>query len=496
MADYMEGMMLPTTARLRRVRYTDDELEQLRKRAKEGAFDEAVLDEAVFFPVIASTNTIDSYSTYMLESTLKNFAEDAAAGVAVLDSHNSRRLNFGMSVSGEVVTEGTGDNQMMYMRSDFYTIPGIQTEGMSTDAYIKGIEAGIFRDVSVGFWMPPGSMIRCSICGKDMMRWWGDNACHHFPGDEYEIEGDGKTRKEVAYGAVDGGRLSEYSLVPDGATPGAGVAKARSMEDAGELQPELALRLERTYHTSFPRATRRYQGVSLIGEHNMGTKTAKPGEKTLAEQLRQAEESEKPTNDEPTNTDDSQDDLVEPTVIDPISDDEPEANDEAEETEDGDDEDAGERAIEKSGMRFTKGLREALNAKYAESGIRFGERVSDAVTTLSDEIVRLREEVATLKSDKRKLESEAKDGRAYRSSLIAELKEEVIRSADSSEDKEAKAARYERLARTADIDTIKALRDDFAAVARSKYGSGRNSIDSEEGGNRKYSAIPDDAYDE
>ena len=484
MADYMDGMILPTTARLKRSLYTQDQLKDLRDRAKSGAFDEDAIEDAVFFPVVASTNVIDSYSTYMLESTLKNFAEDAAAGVAVLDSHNSRRLNFGMSVSGEVVSEGSGDNKRSSMISDFYTIPGIQTEGMSTDAYIKGINTGLFRDVSVGFWMPPGSKIECSICGKDMMRWWGDDACHHFPGAEYEIEGDGKTRKEVAYGAVDGGRLSEYSLVPDGATPGAGVAKARSMEDAGELQPELALRLERTYHTSFPRATRRYQGVSLIGDNYMGTVTTSPQiSDTISDQIRRATGVEDPV----VGVEGVETEIEETTVIEAIVEDI--------EEEEVDDEDTGDRAIEKSSLKFTKGLRDALNAKYASDGIRIGERVSDAVTTLSDEIVRLRTEVADLKAEKRELEAEAKDGREYRSSLIEELKVEVIRSADSNEDKEAKATRYELLAKSADIPTIRALRDDFAAAARAKYGSGRNSIDNDEreGASR---IIPDSAYDE
>jgi hypothetical protein len=225
MSDYIDGLVLATTAKMKRSAYTDTELAALRKAAEAGAYDATAVADAVFFPVVASANTLDSYGTYMLPSTLKNFAEDATAGVAVLDSHNSRRLNFGMSVSGEYVEEKNGDSPIRYMRSDFFTIPGLATEGLNTDTYIKGVQAGLFRDVSVGFWMPPNSEIRCTICGKNMMRWWGDDACHHFAGSEYKVEANGETRMEYAYGAVDGGRLSEYSLVPDGATPGAGVAK-------------------------------------------------------------------------------------------------------------------------------------------------------------------------------------------------------------------------------------------------------------------------------
>lgn len=485
MADYIDGMVLPTSARLKRKRYSEADLTKLRSLAAEGAFDPDSVEDAVFFPVNASANTIDSYGTFMLPSTLHNFAEDATKGVAVLDSHNSRRLNFGMSVTGEYGEETVSGEKLRFMQSDFYTIPGIQTEGLNTDAYIKGVNAGIFRDVSVGFWMPPGSEVRCTICGKDMLRWYMEEGCRHFPSVEYEVEADGTTRSEIAYGAVDGGRLSEYSLVPDGATPGAGVAKAQNMEDAGELEPEVALHLERAYHTSFPRATRRYQGVTLIGGHSMSTKTKRAGEDDTEA---------KPTPNDMTDVQEeviNEDVSIEPTVINPVEQEPEVAEPEPEPEED----ETGERAIEKSGLRFTKGLREALNDRYSTEGIVIGERVSDAVVALADEVKRLRGEVSNLNDSKRELEVDAKAGRAYRSDLIEELKREVIRSANDEEDKEAKSARYERLAESVDIETIKGLRDDFASAARAKFGSGRRTVDNEESGSGKPS-IPTSAYDE
>ena len=467
MSDYIDGLVLATTAKMKRAKYTDAELAALRKAAEAGAYDAASVADAVFFPVVASANTLDSYGTYMLPSTLKNFAEDATTGVAVLDSHNSRRLNFGMSVSGEYVEEKNGDSPIRYMRSDFFTIPGLETEGLSTDTYIKGVQAGLFRDVSVGFWMPPGSEIRCTICGKNMMRWWGDDACHHFAGSEYKVEADGKTRMEYAYGAVDGGRLSEYSLVHDGATPGAGVAKARNMEEMGELDAETALHLERIYQTTFPRATRRFtQGVTL----DTLTMPLTKGGKVMENAETRSEEV-----------------VVEPTVITPVEvathtvDDEVEVED---------------RAIETSKLKFSAALRSALNERYADAGITFGERVADAVTALADEVKRLRGEVSTLTDAKRALESDAKDGKAYRAALVEELKSEVIRSAVEGEDVEAKVARYVKLADASDVETIRGLRDDFAAIARAKFGSGRKSADNDEAVTETKRVIPDDAYDE
>lgn len=473
MSDYLDGLVLPTTAKLRKGNYTDDDLARLRGLAAAGAYDAEAVEDAVFFPVDASANTIDSYGTFMYESTLQNFARDAERGVAVLDSHNSGRLNFGMSVTGEVLEEKVGEDTLRYMRSDFFTIPGLQTEGLNTDAYIRGVRAGLYRDVSVGFWMPPGSIVRCTICGKDMMRWWMSDACNHFAGIEYEVEGGGKTHTEVAYGGVDGGALSEYSFVHDGATPGAGVAKARHMEDVGELSPDIALQLERAFHVTFPRATRKYQGISLIGENGMTTKN-----KTV----RVAGEDSPVDDPETTVVEEIE---VEPTIIAPLDADTPDEDDE--------DEQEQERSAP-SALKFTKTLRTSLNEKYADAGIAIGERVEDAVSTLADEVIRLRGQVSTLTADKRSLEKEAAEGRAYRTALIEELKEEVIRSASEGEDKEAKVARYVGLAEVSDVATIKGLRDDFAAIAREKYGEGRISVDNQQ--DSKVPKIADSAYEE
>lgn len=492
MADYIDGAVFPTSAKLKRDKYSEADLARLRKLAEEGAYDPEAVADAVFFPVIASANTVDSYGTFMLPSTLSNFAADATAGVAVLDSHNSRRLNFGMSVSGEYVEQG----KARYMRSDFYTIPNLQTEGLDTNTYIKGVQAGLFRDVSVGFWMPPGSEVRCTICDKDMMRWYMDDGCSHFPGMEYEVESGGEKRKVTAFGAVDGGRLSEYSFVHDGATPGAGVLKARHMEDNGELNPEIALRLERAYHTTFPRATRKYQGITLAGDRDMGTNTKRKQDEPVSDDqvVEDVNEVEVPDNDELINPDVG----TEPTIIEPVFPEVEERDDEGEIAPDPEDDDTGDRAIEKSALRFNKNLRDALNERYNADGIRIGERVSDAVIALADEVKSLRTALVEKDKSVRALEDDAKVGRVYRADLIEELKREIIRSADADESKEAKVARYVKLAEASDVETIKGLRDDFANAARAKYGAGRRTIDGEEStvNGKKPAKVPVTVYDD
>jgi hypothetical protein len=238
------------------------------------------------------------------------------------------------------------------------------------------------------------------------------------------------------------------------------------MEEMGELDAETALHLERIYQTTFPRATRRFtQGVTLNTLNMPLTK----GGKVMEDELH------------------TEEGTVELTVITPMEVTPPVAEEDAE---------AEDRAIETSKLKFSTGLRSALNERYADIGITFGERVADAVTALADEVKRLRGEVATLTDDKRALEGDAKDGRAYRAALVEELKSEVIRSAVEGEDVEAKVARYVKLADASDVETIRGLRDDFAAIARAKFGSGRKSTDNDEAVTETKRVIPDDAYDE
>lgn len=464
MADYIDSLVLPTSAKLKSGKYSDGDLSRLLKLAERGARDSNAVSAAEFFPVVASANTIDSYGTYMLPSTLKNFAEDATNGVAVLDSHRSDRLNFGMTVTGEYVQDG----DVHAFTSDFYTVPGIRTEGLDTDAYIKGVQAGLFRDISVGFYMPPGAMVRCTICGKDMMRWYMEDGCSHFPGMEYDVEADGATRREVAYGAVDGARLSEYSLVYDGATPGAGVAKARSMEDSGALIPEVALSLERQYRTRFPRATHIYRGASLKKESIMTVQKDDREQQAPADGHVEEPEAAVLINEpEAEVTEDA-------TVIAPLITEEPAAAQEP--APEGDDDEA-EASIERSKLTLGPKLRDALNERYREQGITFGSRAAEAMTALADALVASRENETALRSQVKALEKDAADGRAYRTSLVDDLKTEIIRANDGDENTEAKVARYMRLAEGADIETIIGLRDDFAEAARKKYGSGRKTID-------------------
>ena len=180
-------------------------------------------------------------------STLRNFARDAAEGVSLLDSHDGYKLGVGYSVGGRFEEEG-GEGRAVGI---FYIAPGIRFGGKhsfaSTDDYIRAVEAGVVRDVSVGFY---GGQWVCDLCHQP---YYGrGTTCNHIAGWEYEIERDGKMVREICTVTIRDARLSEVSLVYDGATPGAMILKAEQEAEAGRLSPAMVRQLERQYRVKLP----------------------------------------------------------------------------------------------------------------------------------------------------------------------------------------------------------------------------------------------------
>lgn len=207
-------------ARVKRAPQLDAGQEESRGGAPEGAY---------FWQAEISSNRLDSYHTYMTEATLGRFAEDARVGVAFLDSHAWGRLPIGYSVDAQVEDSEDGARRVL---ATFYTVRGITFGGThsyaSTDDLIAAIDAGIVRDVSVGF---SGGSWTCNICGNDYRDY---NACGHLAGMEYSTKvGEAPQLCTVA---IDGAALSEVSAVYDGATPGAMILKARNMAGEGLLK--------------------------------------------------------------------------------------------------------------------------------------------------------------------------------------------------------------------------------------------------------------------
>jgi hypothetical protein len=207
--------------------------------------------EPFFWPAEISNNNLDFYFGRMAESTLKNFANDASAGVSFLDSHNSRNLGYGQSLIGSF--EQTGE--MMRTVVDFYTVPGIKfSNGVtyaSTDDFIRAVNTRLTRDVSVGVY---GGERICDICGEDIYAFDWETwryACPHVPGVVYPV-GERGEETILATFMWENGRLAEVSSVYDGATPGAAIGKAQRMIDAGAVPAALMNQLEVKYHIKAP----------------------------------------------------------------------------------------------------------------------------------------------------------------------------------------------------------------------------------------------------
>lgn len=224
------------------VRFVADEqrnatlLAILRERHAQDA-DSLDEDELFFWRAIISNDGVDAYYTHMAESTLRNFASAAQAGISFQNSHNFRELPLGRSLAGSL---HEGDERAEVL-ADFYTVKGLRLGSTNTDDFIRGVRSGIVSDVSVGFY---GGRHACDLCGRNYYSW----DCPHVAGLEYEEEGqDGVVRGSLATVTIEDARLSEVSAVYDGATPGAAILKAERMVEAGTLRRKDAEILETRY---------------------------------------------------------------------------------------------------------------------------------------------------------------------------------------------------------------------------------------------------------
>lgn len=382
---------------------------------------------------IISTNKIDSYSTEMLPSTLKNFAEDAANGVPVLESHNSRNLPIGRSLTGTFKgSQGTG---VATVRADAYMTPGLHNGRISTDDMIRGIRTGVYSDASVGFY---GGTITCSICNEAMFG--RESACPHWPGDTYTNE---KGAAQVAIGRIGDAHLGEYSMVYDGATPGAMVEKVYRMVGAGEMEYPDFVRLQRRYGLTVDSP---YRLVSSNKTNDLGAMTfgnalgltpwqvdsmpADFGERLSADVLDRITEALAKRQEQP-----------EPK---------PEGGNMG-------NEENREQSPETVSVKL-----EEINAGIRAALTDAGAPVDSTVRWMVDEIRRLR--------------PDADAGRAYRSDLIEDTIAEGIRAKGADN---FAAETYRGMLAGMTLDQIKQIRADFKEIAAKVLPTGRQTTDGE-----------------
>lgn len=162
-----------------------------------------------------SSNSYDGHGTSMdARTTLPNFAREAAQGVTLKDSHLATN-GFGVSTAGRV--EKDGDTTLVV--ADFAVSRDVPLNPPATypnsDVFIRMIEEGKIREMSVGF---SGGAFECDLCGQDMFRSAG---CKHWIGFDYEIEKE--NRRCTA--TITDAHLAEVSLVYKGSNPDASIVQ-------------------------------------------------------------------------------------------------------------------------------------------------------------------------------------------------------------------------------------------------------------------------------
>jgi hypothetical protein len=403
------------------------------------------------FETESSNNNLDFYFTHMLESTLRNFAAEAAVGVQFLDSHNNYNLGYGRTFDGRFEIDSSrapvyrldNPNAGLAFQPDTavkraiigtYTIPGIRFGGgltyASTDDFILAARAKLARDISVGFY---GGRWTCDICGGNYRSY---QSCQHLGGFEYAL-GDQGERIVVCTVGIDGAHLAEHSVVYDGATPGAMLRKAEELARHGELEPEKAAAFELRYKVHLP--TRKSFAAPDLEDKPVNV----PNENTAGRgKEMSAPES---TGDQPMNYEEIVNEaraaLAEANVNESV----PVAG--------------GIRQLNQTAVNLQAQL-DAVRAALPE-------------TAEGDDLV-IR--VSKLVTDVHRLTPLADDGRAYRADLIEEAIAEGVRAMGPEFAQEA----YRGLLNASGIEVIKRMRDDWRAIAGKAFPGGRQTTNEDE----------------
>lgn len=405
--------------------------------------DEVNLDEfdPVFFRVVASDQSLDSYYTRMSEGTIENYVEDAKRGVSLQQSHNGNQsLGLGRSLDGEV-TGRSGNRKAELL---FYTVPGLISGGVSSENLITGIRAGVYRDVSVGF---SPDYFECSICGKDPFdwraKWEEEDACWHWPGLDYKSD-TGKT--ETAYAWIHNARLNEVSFVYDGANENAGIIaieKARFAKQRGLLPAQIESLLERRYKIEIPGPPKSWRG-----ENNVTKRSDSAAEQESTDQPVTNDELEFLVEDDPAQEES-------PAVTESG----PAAEEPAVEFNEDDQEVSTQPVVNADTERWA-----SVRTKHEGTGKLFKSMGDDPIRAADA----LASEVARLRSQLTKNQRHVAFGDAYEKSLIRDCHAEGVRAMGEAYKRDHWDSIYHRM----DASELEATRENYRALGDAKFAGG------------------------
>ena len=184
-----------------------------------------VPEDEVQLDFTISDNQEDAHGSFMTDTTLRNYAEDAQAGVPFMVDHSSGLARqIGRTIRGEHSESDKNVISTMSMLRDSEETP----ENMKVNEYIRRIERRYYTSVSVGF---RDADEICNICDKPIFDWMRENPCEHIPKRTY----DGV---RCTY-RVDNARLREVSLVSAGSNPNAKLLDTREWtEDLRNVKKE------------------------------------------------------------------------------------------------------------------------------------------------------------------------------------------------------------------------------------------------------------------
>lgn len=230
--------------------------------------------ELFFWTGEISNSSLDTWFTRMAQSTLQNYAADAVSpSVSFQDSHARAELGVGRSLWGELVETGTApaplrnEDYFPVVFADFFTVRDMKLGKMGTDDFIKGVQRGVIKDLSIGFKEGIDFQYTCSVCGEDMWDW----DCPHIPGQKYEATENPnadpsiqRTTEQLCFAWIENARLSEVSAVYDGATTNAMIVKATREARAGRLDRNTKEFLEHRYRFTLDTGRKLWTGVDML----------------------------------------------------------------------------------------------------------------------------------------------------------------------------------------------------------------------------------------
>ncbi len=409
------------------------------------------------FTAEISSMAVDSYHTHMADSTLRNFARDAAQGVSLLDSHDGYKLGVGYSDGGRY-EEQDGAGRAV---ADFYIVPGLEFGGRhsyaSTDDYIRAIEGGVVRDMSVGFY---GGRWVCDLCHQPYFGQGG--ACPHLAGWEYEIETGGQMQRQICTVTIHDARLSEVSLVYDGATPGAMILKAEQEAAAGRMSPAMVREFESQYRVKlWGTGSGGQESFSGLAWTDTGTlPQASTTWSTTASTAGVVVVNGRAAVEAPA-TDGQGEVMEEDLELEEVETVEPQAD--AAEGVNAGDEEARAAVAE---------VRQALLESAAPQGVGLAE----AVRALNAQLAEATRERDEARAEVARLQPLADQGRAYREELVNQAVAEGVRAMGEGFPEET----YRAMLAGATLEHIRQVRDTFAGQAAERFPGGRQTRDQEQ----------------